>query len=142
MVNPLGRRIFRCLLPGPGLLAAARTVPDRPSAPVVRTTAARAPQTVLVRVTGDIDLETAPVLDYTLLCVRTQRIVVDLSGCGFADCALLSVLLRARRRGELVLAGSLPIGIQRLFELTGTLGAFTITSDAGDMVGEGAFGAA
>ncbi|MEU1094083.1 STAS domain-containing protein [Streptomyces sp. NPDC005877] len=92
--------------------------------------------------TGDIDLETAPVLDYALLCVRTQRIVVDLSGCGFADCALLSVLLRARRRGELVLAGSLPIGIQRLFELTGTLGAFTITSDAGDMVGEGAFGAA
>ncbi|MEU1074643.1 MULTISPECIES: STAS domain-containing protein [unclassified Streptomyces] len=85
-------------------------------------------RTQLVRVTGEVDIETAPALDYTLLCAREQRIVVDLSGCGFGDCALLTVLLRARRRGELVLAGPLSAQLQRLFDLTGTTTAFTITA--------------
>ncbi|MEV6552880.1 anti-anti-sigma factor [Streptomyces sp. NPDC051597] len=92
--------------------------------------------------TGIIDIETAPVLDYALLCARSGRFVVDLSACAFADCALLSVLLRARRPSELVLAGPLPMGIQWLFEHTGTLGAFTLASDEGSSVGEGAPGAA
>ncbi|MEV6551043.1 STAS domain-containing protein [Streptomyces sp. NPDC051597] len=85
-------------------------------------------RTQLVQVTGEVDIETAPALEYALLCAREQRIVVDLSGCGFGDCALLTVLLRARRRGELVLAGPLPAQLQRLFDLTGATTAFTITA--------------
>ncbi|MER5628991.1 STAS domain-containing protein [Streptomyces nitrosporeus] len=62
------------------------------------------------------------------------RTVVDLSGVGFADSAGLHALLRGlRAHGEtgalLMLAGPLSAGVHRLFEVTGTLGAFRFVKD-------------
>ncbi|MFK8906148.1 STAS domain-containing protein [Streptomyces sp. YS-3] len=134
MVKPSGPRTFRCLLPGPAAVIDVCAVPDRRAVRVVQTTVSGStPRTALVRVFGDVDIETAPVLDYALLCAGAQRVVVDLSGCGFGDCALLTVLLRARRRSELVLVGPLPTRIQRLFDLTGTTSAFTILTDVSEV---------
>ncbi|MFD6280966.1 STAS domain-containing protein [Streptomyces sp. NPDC060209] len=56
--------------------------------------------------------------------------VADLSRLEFADSTGLHVLLSAQRRHagagvRLVLAGPLGTGVRRLFEVSGTLGAFT-----------------
>ncbi|GAA0592537.1 STAS domain-containing protein [Streptomyces crystallinus] len=108
------------------------TVPDRRAARVLRVTVAGARRTALVRVSGEIDIETGRLLEDALYPEGAERIIVDLSGCAFGDCTLLSVLLRARRHLEPVLAGPLPAGIQRLFDLTDTTKAFTITSDVSE----------
>ncbi|MFC8230779.1 STAS domain-containing protein [Streptomyces sp. NPDC057287] len=56
--------------------------------------------------------------------------VADLSRLEFADSTGLHTLLNAQRRHDeagvrLILAGPLGTGVHRLFEVSGTLGAFT-----------------
>lgn len=61
---------------------------------------------------------------------RPQRVVVDLTGCGFVDARALTVLLEGHRRarrygGVLVLAGCSP-RVVRLLSLTGLRGVFDL----------------
>ncbi|MFF1460184.1 STAS domain-containing protein [Streptomyces sp. NPDC058330] len=88
---------------------------------------------VLIRVRGSLDAwsgcsELADALA-DAAGRSTGRTVVDLSGVEFADSAGLHALLSGRQRheetgGRLVLAGPLGVSVRRLFEVTGTLGAF------------------
>ncbi|GAA0592567.1 STAS domain-containing protein [Streptomyces crystallinus] len=132
MVNPSHPYSRRVVLPGPGVRAPACTVPDREAAQILRVTVADERGTALVRVMGEVDIEAVPLLDDVLHPSGAQRIIVDLSGLAFGDCMLLSVLLRARQRTELTLVGPLPAAVQRLFDLTDTTSAFTITSSVGE----------
>ncbi|OKJ72823.1 STAS domain-containing protein [Streptomyces sp. CB02460] len=93
---------------------------------------------VLIRVRGSLDgwsgsgdLSTALTGAVTDGGVRT---VVDLSGVTFADSAALHSLLDGLREHmkagvPLVLAGPLHSGVRRLFEVTGTAGAFRFADD-------------
>ncbi|MFJ4970203.1 STAS domain-containing protein [Streptomyces sp. NPDC088755] len=91
---------------------------------------------VVVRVRGqqDGDSEGLPVLKEILEEAAggtdAKHTVLDLSATGFVDSSFLHLLLNARhdyaRTGKaLVIAGPLPVGVRRLFEVTGTAGAFT-----------------
>ena len=88
-------------------------------------------------VTGEIDYDSAPVLEQALahaLRSRVTRLELDLTGVGFCDCAGLDVLLHARRLArdaqvELTLTGT-STAFRRLLELTGTRGLFTLTAPA------------
>lgn len=89
----------------------------------------------LVRVRGDADGDSgAPELAEALGAASRKgapRTVVDLSATGFADSAVLHVLLQARLEHEragvtLVLAGPLSVTVRRLFDVTGTAGVFEI----------------
>ncbi|MFD3550124.1 STAS domain-containing protein [Streptomyces sp. NPDC058655] len=93
---------------------------------------------VWVRVSGDVDADTAPVLEEALSAGTTSRFagtVVDLSETSFADSSILHVLLtqqRAHREAgrTFVLAGPFTVEVARLFEITGTLAAFTVAPDS------------
>ncbi|GGM07117.1 hypothetical protein GCM10010129_58770 [Streptomyces fumigatiscleroticus] len=93
---------------------------------------------VVVRVAGDIDSDSAPALAAALEAARAadgERTVVDLSGTGFADSAILHVLLEADRAhrdrgGLLVVAGPFQEGVRRLFEVTGTARFLVLADDA------------
>ncbi|MEV7401812.1 STAS domain-containing protein [Streptomyces sp. NPDC091267] len=91
---------------------------------------------LLVRVRGvqDGDSEDLPLLREILKRAaqsdEADRTVLDLSATGFVDSTFLHVLLNVRPAYEkagktLVLAGPLPTQVRRLFEVTGTMGAFT-----------------
>lgn len=91
----------------------------------------------LVRVCGDADENSgAPELAAALrdaLCEGKERTVVDLSETDFADSAVLHTLLDARARHEragvkLVLAGPFRTAVRRLFDVTGTAGAFAMAT--------------
>ncbi|MFJ2605647.1 STAS domain-containing protein [Streptomyces sp. NPDC091279] len=92
---------------------------------------------VVVRVRGDIDAESAPLLQaalHTARRARSARTVVDLSATEFADSSILHVLLEekeAHRRAArpMVVAGPFHESIERLFEVTGTTGYFALTDD-------------
>ncbi|MHC3470063.1 STAS domain-containing protein [Streptomyces sp. 7R007] len=94
-------------------------------------------EVVLVRVSGDVDAESAPQLAAALgPAARTasSRTVVDLSGAAFADSAILHVLLEAEQAhralgAEMVVAGPFHKIIERLFEVTGTTGFFVLADD-------------
>jgi anti-sigma B factor antagonist len=81
----------------------------------------------LVRLTGELDLVTARLLEEFLADVLrsgSARLVVDLAGVTFMDCTGLGVMLRARdasvsRGGGLRLV-ALPRRIRALLALTGT----------------------
>jgi anti-sigma B factor antagonist len=88
-------------------------------------------ETRVVRMTGELDVATAP--DFERLLVRQrppgQRVVLDLSELRFMDSTGLRVLLQARRaaadgqwRLEL---RSIPPNIRRLFELSGVSDAIS-----------------
>ncbi|WP_327179307.1 STAS domain-containing protein [Streptomyces sp. NBC_01335] len=109
-----------------------RKRPDRGTAFLVRTDGF-----ALVRVRGDADENSgAPELAEALgaaLRMGKERTVVDLSETEFADSAVLHTLLDARARHEragvgLVLAGPFRTAVRRLFEVTGTAGAFTMAT--------------
>ncbi|WLQ39906.1 STAS domain-containing protein [Streptomyces laculatispora] len=93
---------------------------------------------VLVRVRGSLDGWAGSVeLAEALTGVADgggRRTVVDLSGVDFADSAALLALLHGQRKHDtprvtLVVAGPLSARVRRLFEVTGTLGAFRFATD-------------
>ena len=85
-----------------------------------------------VRVTGELDLATAPQLQQTLreAELRARRVVLDLRELTFMDCAGINVILDASNHarqadGQLVLVRG-PSRVDRVFTLTGTSDALEI----------------
>jgi stage II sporulation protein AA (anti-sigma F factor antagonist) len=86
----------------------------------------------IVALDGELDLASAPELERELLRAEAEgarRIVIDLANLGFMDSTGLQSLLRARERArsnayELKLRRG-PHQVQRVFELTKTVDAFT-----------------
>ncbi|MET8905766.1 MULTISPECIES: STAS domain-containing protein [unclassified Streptomyces] len=87
----------------------------------------------MLRVAGEVDIDTAPVLRDGLNQAAADRpytVVVDLSGLAFGDSSTLNTLIEARRRlPALVIAGPLTPMVQRLFTLSGLDGFFTTAPD-------------
>ena len=81
---------------------------------------------IIVAVSGDVDVCTeAPVQQALLRIIRERgaRLMVDVSGVSFMDCAGLRALLATRRRAEL-LGGFMRLiaasaAVRRIIELTG-----------------------
>ncbi|MFJ1797825.1 STAS domain-containing protein [Streptomyces sp. NPDC088180] len=100
---------------------------------------------VLVRVRGNLDgwagsAELAEALT-TVADRRGRRTVVDLSSVDFADSSGLHALLHGLRKHDsagvpLVVAGPLSVQVRRLFEVTGTLGAFRFVNDVAAAITE------
>jgi anti-sigma B factor antagonist len=91
---------------------------------------------VTLRVSGEIDLHTAPTLRDSALAALRQHgstLRVDLRDVPFMDSTGLEVLLATRRRaelegGSLTLSGLSP-AVLRVIEVTGLDKVFTITPD-------------
>jgi anti-sigma B factor antagonist len=91
---------------------------------------------VTVRVSGEIDLHTAPTLRDAALTALHQHgpiLRLDLSDVPFMDSTGLEVLLATRRRAELE-GGSLTLlgpssAVRRVIEVTGLDKVFTIAAD-------------
>lgn len=89
-------------------------------------------ESVVVALTGELDLATAETFERHLReaeSSRPTRLIVDLTALGFMDSTGLQTLLRARERAtateyELALRRG-PHQVQRVFELTRTVDAFT-----------------
>ncbi len=87
---------------------------------------------VVVRVSGEVDLATAPILDEQLHDLEESeatRLIVDLGGVGFMDSTGLHSIIRAVRHADtnghsLAFRPASP-QVQRLFELTGVLESLT-----------------
>jgi len=79
----------------------------------------------IVRLRGELDIESAPDLERVLLRSRPpgQRVVLDLGGLEFMDSTGLRVLLRARSAADegrwQVFVRDVPPTIRRLFDMTG-----------------------
>ncbi len=77
-----------------------------------------------VRVVGELDIATAPELEQTLLKAedRARRVVLDLRGLGFMDCAAVHVILdaehRARRADRRLVLVRGPSQVDRVLTLT------------------------
>ena len=90
---------------------------------------------VLLRLAGELDMSTAPILEQRLreaLDGGGRRLVVDLRGLDFMDSTGLTLLVRWDRAGEqegyeLELVRGEP-RVHRLFELTGLDSRFTFTT--------------
>jgi anti-anti-sigma factor len=90
-----------------------------------------------VAVTGDVDLETAPLLVERLLAtLRTRaprRLLLDLSGVEFLDCAgisaLVTVRIAARGIGCRIRIANPGRPVRRILALTCMLDAFTLPDD-------------
>lgn len=82
---------------------------------------------VVVVVRGELDLATVPAVRRRLLGAlrrRPDRLVLDVSGCAFADCTALTLLLQVQRSATrqgvaLVLRRPSP-ALRRLIDVTGT----------------------
>ena len=92
----------------------------------------------VVRVTGDIDLSTAPGLRDALTRSGAEHMVVDLRGVAFLDSTGLGVLVgalkRLRRSGgslKIVTSGG---RVRRLFELTNLSRAFDLHASVLDAI--------
>jgi anti-anti-sigma factor len=87
---------------------------------------------VLIALSGELDLASAPDLERELKeaeATNPSRVSIDLSRLGFMDSTGLQALLRARERAgsasyELSLRRG-PHQVQRVFELTRTVDAFS-----------------
>jgi anti-sigma B factor antagonist len=87
---------------------------------------AREPEHTVLRVTGDLDLETAPQLLGAIepyLSAGSEPLVLDLSGLAFIDSSGLSALIRVNQR---MVAAERPLSIlapappvAKAFEITG-----------------------
>jgi anti-sigma B factor antagonist len=82
---------------------------------------------------GELDLASTPILERELESVESsgaKQILIDLTNVGFMDSTGLQALLRARERAttdeqiQLMLRRG-PHQVQRVFELTKTIDAFT-----------------
>jgi anti-sigma B factor antagonist len=97
------------------------------------------PGVLVIGVTGDLDLATAPQLEAALLGARVRdarAVVVDLSDLGFLGVSGIAVLLTARRvlsraDGSLWLVTATP-GVPRLLATLGLDGLFDIRADLGE----------
>jgi anti-sigma B factor antagonist len=96
-------------------------------APSLRLDVTGPPAQPHVRVDGEIDVATAPVLRTELLALidaGAQQITLDLGGVPFVDSSGLGVLVGALRRlretrdGELRVDG-VQVGVRKIFEITG-----------------------
>ena len=93
------------------------------------------PDRLELRLEGELDLESAPELDRAVdgaVEDGAVDLVIDLSGIAFMDSSGLAALVRATRvaeaaGGDVHLSRPAP-QVQRLFELTGTLDAFSFES--------------
>ncbi|WP_258566040.1 STAS domain-containing protein [Streptomyces parvulus] len=92
----------------------------------------------VLRVAGEVDIDTAPVLQFALqqtVSDRPDTTVVDLSGLVFGDSSTLNALIRAHHRlPALVIAGPLRPTVRRLFTLSGLEDFFTTAPDTGTVV--------
>lgn len=87
---------------------------------------------VVLALSGELDLASAPMLERELReaeALGPSRLVIDLGGLAFMDSTGLQALLRARERAnnnrhQLSLRRA-PHQVQRVFELTKTVDAFT-----------------
>jgi anti-sigma B factor antagonist len=90
----------------------------------------------VLTVSGEIDIQTSPVLEEQLQVVLDRGLsstVVDLSGVTFLDSTGLSVLISGLRRcqaagGELRLTGPRP-NVRKVLEITGLLDTFQVDND-------------
>jgi anti-sigma B factor antagonist len=77
---------------------------------------------VVLHVSGDLDLATAPRLEEALLDVSEQDVAIDLAGCTFLDSAGIRSLVAAARRlseaGRSLKVVTADPGIVRLLEIT------------------------
>jgi anti-anti-sigma factor len=89
--------------------------------------------TTVLTLSGELDLASTSVLERELDAVESAgatKILIDLAGVGFMDSTGLQALLRARERAltehkvDLSLKRG-PHQVQRVFELTKTIDAFT-----------------
>jgi anti-sigma B factor antagonist len=91
-------------------------------------------QGVVLTLRGELDLASAPALEHELSEIEATgpgRVLIDLSGLDFMDCAGLGVLLRAQRNAH---TGGWPLQlrrparqVQRLFVLTGLVDRFVFS---------------
>ena len=85
-----------------------------------------------VRVTGELDIATAPQLEHTLreAQLRARRVVPDLRELTFMDCAGIRAILaasnHARQAGAHLVVVRGPSHVDRVFTLTGTSDAVKI----------------
>ena len=87
----------------------------------------------VLTLSGELDLASTPVLERELQAVEAagaRNILIDLTGVGFMDSTGLQALLRARERAATMDGVQLslrrgPHQVQRVFELTRTIDAFT-----------------
>jgi anti-anti-sigma factor len=79
--------------------------------------------TIVVHITGDLDLATSPRVDDTLSSAGVAHVVIDLAGCTFLDSSGVRVLVEAVRdapeRGRRVSIVAADTGIRRVLEITG-----------------------
>lgn len=85
----------------------------------------------ILRAVGEFDIDTVSCL-YSALREIPQtpsgRTIIDVSEVAFGDSAFLHALIRAHFQPPiLIIAGSLPSELRRLFQLTGTLRMFNIS---------------
>jgi anti-sigma B factor antagonist len=94
----------------------------------------RAGSGAVMRVSGEVDIETSPVLDVHLQALVDEgqtSVTVDLTEVSFLDSTGLSVLIGALKRcqkagGELWLVAPQP-NVMRVLEITGLTDAFHLT---------------
>jgi anti-anti-sigma factor len=78
--------------------------------------------TLVLRLSGELDLVTEPLLGEALARADGRRVRIDLSGLAFMDSTGLRALLSASREVPgLQLCGPLQAPVRRLLELTQTL---------------------
>ncbi|MFE9435299.1 STAS domain-containing protein [Streptomyces sp. NPDC006640] len=87
----------------------------------------------VIRVKGDVDIDTAPLLENALDDAGRSgpvAVIVDLSQLTFGDSSTLNALIRAQNLGfELLVAGPLSPRMQRLFSLAGVEDFFRFAPD-------------
>jgi anti-anti-sigma factor len=91
------------------------------------------PGTVVLSLSGELDLESAPALASVLRepeNTDAARIVLDLSALEFIDSTGISVLVQSRLQageaGRHFVLTNLPSNVDRLFSITGITSQFTI----------------
>lgn len=100
--------------------------------------------TVVIEVTGELDLASSPGLQHELeegAASRARLVIVDLRSLEFMDSTGLSVLVRAHQRATQsgqrfgVVRG--PQQVQRLLSLTGVADRLTIVEAPEDLLSDG-----
>jgi anti-sigma B factor antagonist len=82
--------------------------------------------TVVVRVVGDIDVETAPRLEDAIddAAVDGRTVVLDMTDVSFIDSSGLNAMLQLRARHPALSIGVMSQPVRRLLDITGVTGFF------------------